>query len=45
MAGEGLLKIGRHVGQKNQASTKRHTHLDTTAAEETGAILQEFILY
>ena len=25
MAGEGLLKIGRHVGHKNPASTKRLT--------------------
>ena len=41
MAGEGLLKIGRHVGHKNQASTNRYTHLDTTATEETGAILQD----
>ncbi|MFL2739631.1 MAG: tyrosine-type recombinase/integrase [bacterium] len=39
MAGEGLLKIGRQVGHKNPASTKRYTHLDTTATEETGAIL------
>ncbi len=45
MVGEGLLKIGRHVGHKNQASTNRYTHLDTTAAEETGAILQEFFFY
>jgi len=36
---EGLLKIGRHVGHNNPASTKRYTHLDTTATEETGAIL------
>ena len=39
MAIEGLLKIGRQVGHKNSASTKRYTHLDTTATEETGAIL------
>ena len=39
MAGEELLKIGRLVGHKNPASTKRYTHLDTTATEETGAIL------
>ena len=39
MAGEGLLKIGRQVGHKNPASTKRYTHLDTTATEETGKIL------
>ena len=45
MAGEGLLTIGRLVGHKNLASTNRYTHLDTTAAEETGAILQEFFLY
>ena len=40
MAGEVLLKIGRHVGHKNPASTKRYTHLNTQATEETGAILQ-----
>ena len=45
MTGEGLLKIGRHVGHKNQANTKMYTHLDTTAAEETGAILHEFFIY
>ena len=39
MAGEGLLKIGKQVGHKNPASTKRYTHLDTTATEETGKIL------
>ena len=39
VAGEGLLKIGRLVGHKNPVSTKRYTHLDTTATEETGAIL------
>ena len=39
MSGEGLLKIGRHVGHKNPASTKRYTHLNTQATEETGAIL------
>ncbi len=41
MAGEGLLKIGRHVGHKNPASTQRYTHLNTQATEETGAILQK----
>ena len=40
MAGEGLLTIGRLVGHKNPASTKRHTHFNTQATEETGAILQ-----
>ena len=40
MAGESLLKIGRHVGHKNPASTKRYTHFNTQATEETGAILQ-----
>ena len=40
MAGEGFLKIGRHVGHKNPASTQRYTHLNTQATEETGAILQ-----
>jgi len=40
MAGEGPLKIGRHVGHKNPASTKRYTHFNTQATEETGAILQ-----
>ena len=45
MAGEGLLKIGRLVGHKNQANTNRYTHLDNTAAAETGAILQEFFFY
>ena len=40
MAGEGLLKIGRQVVHKNPASTKKYTHLDTIATEETGAILQ-----
>ena len=40
MAGEWLLKIGRHVGHRNPASTKRYTHLNTKATEETGAILQ-----
>jgi integrase len=39
MAGEGLLKIGRQVGHKSPVSTKRYTHLDTSATEETGAIL------
>ena len=39
MAGEGLLKIGRQVGHKTPANTKRYTHLDTTATEETGKIL------
>ena len=39
MAGEGLLTIGRLVGHKNPASTKRHTHLDTSATEITGNIL------
>ena len=39
MAGESLLKIGRHVGHKNPASTKRYTHLDTSATEITGNIL------
>ena len=40
MAGEGLLTIGRLVGHKNPASTKRYTHFNTQATEETGAILQ-----
>jgi integrase len=40
MAGESLLKIGRHVGHKNPASTKKYTHFNTQATEETGAILQ-----
>ena len=40
MAGEGLLTIGRLVGHKNPASTKRYTHLDTSATEVTGAILK-----
>ena len=40
MAGKGFLKIGRHVGHKNPVSTKRYTHLNTQATEETGAILQ-----
>ena len=39
MAGEGLLTIGRLVGHKNPASAKRYTHLDTSATEVTGAIL------
>jgi integrase len=39
MAGEGLLTIGRLVGHKNPASTKRYTHLDTSATEVTGTIL------
>ena len=34
MAGESLL-----VGHKNPASTKRYTHLDTSATEVTGNIL------
>ena len=37
IAGEGLLTISRLVGHKNPASTK--THLDTSATEVTGAIL------
>ena len=40
MAGESLLKIGRQVGHKNPASTKRYTNFNTQATEETGAILQ-----
>ena len=40
MAGESLLKIGRHVGHKNPTITKRYTHFNTQATEETGAILQ-----
>ena len=39
MAGEGLLKIGRQVGHKSPAITKRYIHLDSSATEETGAIL------
>ena len=39
MAGEGLLTIGRLVGHKNPASTKRYTHLDESATEVTGTIL------
>ena len=39
MAGESLLTIGLLVGHKNPASTKRYTHLDTSATEVTGNIL------
>ena len=39
MAGEVLLKIGRLVGHKNPVSTERYTHLDESATEVTGTIL------
>ncbi|MDC0078179.1 tyrosine-type recombinase/integrase [Deltaproteobacteria bacterium] len=37
-AGEWLVTIGRLVGHKNPASTKRYTHIDTSATEVTGTI-------
>jgi integrase len=39
MVGEVLLTIGRLVGHKNQASTKRYIHLDMSACDVTGTIL------
>ena len=40
MAGECLLKIGRHVGHKNPVSTQRYTHLNTQATEGTETIFR-----